>query len=334
MVQINITHPHYPAAVSVLDWSGPVRDGLREVEARLRGVTEGEHEWLTSAIDQLLNAGGKRLRPVLCLLTAGLLDADYDRSIQLAAAIEMLHTATLVHDDMIDGALLRRGAPTLNADSSPKATILAGDYLFARAAHLAALVGNVEVMDAFAQTLMVMVNGEIDQHLSLWRANRHEYNQRIYAKTAVLFVLATRGPAILAGVSRKTMEAAIAFGRLLGTAFQIVDDVLDFVSTPKWLGKPTGSDLQSGLFTLPAILYYEAYPDDPDIKHLFAQKNGNKATAQHLIGKIQGSRFIDEALREARKTVSDAKSILNTFPDSIFKDSLRALADAAVERKT
>ena len=136
-----------------------VRDQMPLVEARMRASPDRHHPQLGQAIDQLLASGGKRIRPTLTLLTARLLGTDEDKAIGLAAAIEMLHTATLVHDDLIDGSLLRRGLPTLNANLTPGATVLTGDYIFARAAYLAAGIGSLPLMEHFARTLMVIVNG-------------------------------------------------------------------------------------------------------------------------------------------------------------------------------
>jgi geranylgeranyl pyrophosphate synthase len=181
----------------------PIQEQLRAVESHLRDVTGVQHPALSAAIEHIVDSGGKRVRPALALLTTGVLQANWQSAIKFGAAIEMLHTATLVHDDLIDGALLRRGIPTLNANWTPAATILTGDYIFARAASLAAQTGSVQVMDLFAQTLMVIVNGELQQQFtSKSSLSRTDYYQRIYAKTASLFELATTGAARLGRPTR------------------------------------------------------------------------------------------------------------------------------------
>ncbi len=144
----------------------PVQEGLQEVEALLRSQSDGAHPDLGTALEHLLSSGGKRIRPALGLLTGQMLGAPHDKLITLAAAVELLHTATLVHDDLIDGALLRRGNPTLNARWSPPATVLTGDFIFARAAKLAADTDHLPLMKLFAETLAVIVNGELTQLFS------------------------------------------------------------------------------------------------------------------------------------------------------------------------
>ncbi|MBE0411422.1 MAG: polyprenyl synthetase family protein, partial [Anaerolineales bacterium] len=196
------------------------------------------HPDLSAALDHLLSSGGKRIRPTIALLTGGMLGAEPEKLITLASAIELLHTATLVHDDLIDGALLRRGIPTLNAKWSPAATILTGDFIFARAAKLAAETNSVEVMHLFADTLSIIVNGEITQLLANNSPiNRQTYFERIHAKTASMFELATTAAAILSQTEKEIIKCLNVFGYEIGMAFQIVDDILDFTGTEKELGK-------------------------------------------------------------------------------------------------
>src|SRR3990170_2590696 len=164
----------------------------------MRTQSDGHHSALGAALDHLLSSGGKRVRPAVALLTGGMLGADRDRLVTLGAAIELLHTATLVHDDLIDGALLRRGIATLNSQWTPAATVLTGDFIFARAAKLAAETNSVPVMRMFAITLATIVNGELTQlFASRGIANQENYFQRIYAKTASMFELATAASTML-----------------------------------------------------------------------------------------------------------------------------------------
>ena len=184
--------------ISTAELFAPVQEGLAAVEARLRQAVQDQHSSLTAATERLLNAGGKRIRPAICLMAASIFEADPDRCVSLAAAVEMMHTATLVHDDLIDGAALRRGVPTLNADWPADAIVLAGDYLFARAASLIAQTNHPRLIELFAKTLMIVVNGEIKQRFSgRGCINRDDYYERIYAKTAAMFVLATEAAATL-----------------------------------------------------------------------------------------------------------------------------------------
>ena len=171
----------------------PIQEDLQEVEMALHSQAEDAHPDLQAALEHLLSSGGKRIRPIVGLLVGEMLGGPRQKLITLATAVEMLHTATLVHDDLIDGALLRRGMPTLNARWSPAATILTGDFMFARAAKLAAETDTLPLMKLFAETLAVIVNGELTQlFASRGVISRENYNRRIYSKTASLFEMATR----------------------------------------------------------------------------------------------------------------------------------------------
>ena len=313
-------------------WTDSIREEMNRVELRLRATPKGQHDMLTNTIHELFNAGGKRVRPSVCLLTARLMNADMDNSISIAAAVEMLHTATLVHDDLIDGAMFRRGIATLNSIWSSDVSVLAGDYLFARAASLIAGVEIVPVMKLFARTLEVILNGEITQKFSKWQIDRKEYEDRIYAKTAALFILSTQSAALLAGADTTSLKALVEFGYSIGMAFQIVDDVLDYVGTEDKMGKPIGGDLRQGLFTLPAILFSKAHPQDEDIQTLLANRETDPVLTERVIEKIQNSESIQSALDEARAHLDRGYQALDIFPPSIFKESLLGLAEETVNR--
>ena len=279
----------------------------------------------------LLNAGGQRIRPAICLLTAGIFGVDFEPSVSLAAAVEMLHTATLVHDDLIDNSPLRRGAPTLNTNCSPNHVVLAGDYLFARAAHFGAQTDNVQVMSLFGQTLMAIVNGEIKQMLSSRRVSRDDYYERIYAKTAALFVLATKAAAILGDACEVYLDAIRAYSQGIGMAYQIVDDVLDFIGDPKLMGKPAGNDLRLGLITLPAIYYVETH-QDPDVQMFLDEQTNNHDVIPRLVAAIRESDAISQAMQEAREFAACAQLALDKLPDSVYTATLHTLADYIVNR--
>jgi geranylgeranyl pyrophosphate synthase len=222
-----------------------VQDQLQFVEQRIREQAgENHHPDLRSALEHLLRAGGKRIRPTLGLLVGNMLGAPEEKLITLGASVELLHTATLVHDDLIDGALLRRGMPTLNARWSPAATVLTGDFLFARAAKLAAETDYLPLMKVFAETLATIVNGELTQMFSARGIiERDNYYQRIYAKTASLFEMASLAATMVATEDEDMRGSMKVFGYEVGMAFQIVDDILDFTGDQSAVGKPIGSDL-------------------------------------------------------------------------------------------
>lgn len=313
-------------------WHNAVHPEMELVEQRLRTGPEGQHEWLGAATDHLLGAGGKRIRPAVSLLACGMFQVEVDAAVSLAAGVEMLHTATLVHDDLIDGAARRRGQATLNAVLGGDAAVLVGDYLFARAANLVAATDHVRVMDEFAKTLMVILNGEAAQRFSRWESGRDPYTDRIYAKTAALFVLAAQAAALLGNAADPQREAMIAYGRSIGMAFQIVDDILDYTGDAARLGKPAGGDLRQGLITLPLICFQEAHPDDEDLLEMFSLRDGSHAGLSRVIEKVRRSGAIHAALAEARAYIDTAYAALKVLPQSTYTRDLADLAASVIDR--
>jgi geranylgeranyl pyrophosphate synthase len=317
-----------------VNFKNPVQDKIILVEERIRAKMDGHHPTLDAAISHLLASGGKRIRVTLTLLTGGMLGAELDNLVSLAAAIESLHTATLVHDDLIDGALIRRGIPTLNAQWSPAATVLTGDFIFARAAQFAAETNSVSVMSLFAQTLATIVNGEVRQLFeSRGNLNREDYYRRIYAKTASLFEAAAASAAMLSPVSDGQVEIVGRYGHEVGMAFQIVDDILDYTGEQITMGKPVASDLRQGLITLPALYYFEAYPDDPDIKTVIDIGYCKEDCIQRLVDSIRASGAIQKAHGEAEESINRAVELLSHFPDSEERQALIDLARYIVFRE-
>ena len=312
-----------------------VQDQLQFVEQRIREQAgEDHHPDLRSALEHLLSAGGKRIRPTLGLLVGNMLGAPEEKLITLGASVELLHTATLVHDDLIDGALLRRGMPTLNARWSPAATVLTGDFLFARAAKLAAETDYLPLMKLFAETLATIVNGELTQMFTARGViERDNYYQRIYAKTASLFEMAALAATMVATEDEEMRGSMKVFGYEVGMAFQIVDDILDFTGDQTAVGKPIGSDLLNGLVTLPAIYFAESNPNDEDVLSL--PEGGWKDTArvQRLVDNIRQSKAIRQAMDEARQAVSRALKSLSDAPISPEREALEDLAKFIVDRK-
>ncbi len=319
--------------MTMLDFAIPVQSLIPQVEEKMRNQANGYREELAFALDQLIAAGGKRVRPTVTLLVSAMLGADQDRAITLASAIELLHTATLVHDDLIDGALTRRGMPTLNALWDSSATILAGDFLFSQAAYLAADVGSIDVMRMFAKTLSIIVNGEISQVLSLNHgANRDEYYQRIYAKTASMFELAARAPAYLIDNGEDYAEDLLVYGNEIGMAFQIVDDVLDFSTDAELVGKPVANDLTNGLLTLPVFIFAESNPKNEQVKRLFEGQILSEEESLSLVKSIQESQALSESLQEAKGHQVRAMEALQNVPAGPEQQALLDLAEYVLAR--
>ncbi len=279
---------------------------------------------------------------VVALAAYGLFHgAASEKVVAMAAAVEMLHNATLVHDDLIDEAMVRRGITTLNAVWSKGATVLAGDYLFARAAGFAAETENVRVVQLFADTLRIICEGELRQLFSSrhWRQPKEDYYPRIFAKTASLFAAATRSGAILADAAPAQEQALYDFGYNLGMAFQIVDDVLDYVGDEATLGKPVGGDLRQGIVTLPFYYFLQSVPDPEAVIASLeavrpvtqADKTGTDPVAE-LVARVRASGAIQSALAEARDFTERAKATLAVFPAGPYRHALCELADYGVSR--
>lgn len=291
------------------------------------------HPDLGAALEHLLSSGGKRVRPAVALLTGSMLGGDLDRLVILGAAIELLHTATLVHDDLIDGSILRRGITTLNAQWMPAATVLTGDFIFARAAKLAAETDSIPVMQLFAETLATIVNGEITQLFSSrGLVSKDDYLQRIHAKTASMFELATAAAALLSPVDHGMVEDFRTFGYDIGMAFQIVDDVLDFTGEQATVGKPVGSALRQGLITLPALYYFGEDQNDPDLEWLISDSRSPDDRMERLINSIRSSGAIEQSLQDARHYVDCGLEILQKLPESEERMALEDLANYIVRR--
>ena len=320
--------------MSTVTFTTPVQEQIKLVEERIRIQADDNHPDLRAALEHLLSSGGKRVRPTVVLLIGNMLGGPEEKLVTVGAAVELLHTATLVHDDLIDGSLLRRGIPTLNARWSPAATVLTGDFLFARAAKLAAEADHLPLMKLFAGTLATIVSGELTQlFTSRGLINRENYYQRIYAKTASLFEMSAQAGALVSPVNEEIVEAMRIFGYETGMAFQIVDDILDFTGDQSAVGKPLGSDLLQGLVTLPAIYYAEANPDDPDVKLLSEGGWGNHDRMERLVNSIRKSDAIQKSMREAEGFIKRALDKLSPLHPGIERNALEDLARYIIGRR-
>lgn len=326
----------------------PVQSGLQAVEAKMRAIDSDLFFPLASAFMDLIGRGGKRMRPALALMAAefnGPIKGtpNYERVLSIASAVEMLHTATLVHDDVIDGAMLRRGSPTLNAQWNGGTTVLAGDYLFGQAAHFAAETQNMRAIEIFNDTLNVMVEGELNQIFDRfnYEQEKESYYNRIYAKTASLFCAATEPAGVLSGLPDEMVKQLRDFGYNLGMAFQIVDDILDFTSDDSTLGKPAGSDMRQGSLTLPFFYYYreldnpQALVTELKARRLQADKSGEEIWTEmvaDIVVKIRASDAIESARQEALNFLGKAQQNLYVLPDNIYKQSMLELCSFVVQR--
>ena len=312
----------------------PIQEDLVKVEARLRLVCEVDFPWLSKLLEHSLKSGGKRIRPALVLLAGKFYNYDLSYLLPVATAIEILHTATLVHDDAIDNSLVRRGRPTINKVWGEDKAILLGDYLLAKSEELVADTQNLRVIKLFAQTLMAISSGELNQAFSAFNLEqtRQQYLQRISSKTASLLSLVTESGAILSQAPEKSVEALKGYGYNLGIAFQIVDDILDFIGTEEEMGKPIGSDLAQGTLTLPAILLLERYPEDNPVRRLF-QNEDRQRNMELAMELVRNSSITQECYAVASDYCARACHNLSLLPDNASRRSLIKLADYVVKRR-
>ena len=311
-----------------------IQEDLDKVENRLRSISEVDFVWLSEQLGYVVRGGGKGIRPALTLLSGKFYHYNLDYLMPMATAVELMHTATLVHDDAIDKSPVRRGRPTINIMWGEDKAVLLGDYLFAKAGEAVADTQSPRVIKLFSQTLGVISSGELNQILNIFNLEQtHEhYLRRISGKTASLFSLATESGAILSEAPEELVKALKEYGDNLGIAFQIVDDILDFVGTEEELGKPVGSDLAQGTLTLPAMLLLERYPEDNPVKEVF-QNRDKQENIKLAIELVRNSPIVSECYEVASDYCSKACQSLELLPDNASRQALINLADYVVSRK-
>ncbi len=312
----------------------PIQNDLQAVEVRLRESIRVEFQPLANVFETLIESGGKRVRPALAILATKFHPADSEKMVALAVATELVHVATLIHDDLIDKSPLRRGSPTINSRWSGTATVLAGDFLLAQAADIAATLDNFRVMHIFARTLITICDGEIRQDFGgmHWPPNREEYFRHIDSKTASLIVACTEAGSILSGAPEEEVTALKTYGQNLGRAFQIADDILDFTADPQKLGKPVGSDLRQGTLTLPVFNFIADDPHGKHVEKLLRRDSDTPQEIDQVIEWIRQSAAIDASKAEARRFAQSAQDALAVLPDNVYRRALVDLATYVVER--
>ena len=317
----------------------PVQEDLVKVEDSLSLVTRTDFPWLSELLDYSLKSGGKRIRPALVLLSGKFYSYNLSYLLPMATAVELMHAATLIHDDAIDKSSIRRGRPTINKLWGEEQAVLLGDYLFAKAGETVTETQNIPVIRLFSQTLETITSGELNQAVNAFNLEqtRQQYLRRISGKTASLFSLATESGVILSRAPKKVVKALKEYGDNLGIAFQIVDDILDFVGTEEEMGKPIGSDLAQGTFTLPAMLILELYPEDNLIKELFNNRympdEDRQANIKRVIELVVNSPIVEQCYATASDYCAKASQSLKELPDNASRRALLELADYVIDRK-
>ena len=316
----------------------PVVSQLAAVEEQLRSVCHTDIADLNPLLDYALSSAGKRVRPALTLLAGGFHQHDGQRTRIMAAAVELLHLATLIHDDTVDNAGMRRGKPTINKLYGSHVAVLLGDYLFAASATFVCDTGVVRVIRRFSETIMELASGQLIEFFTTFdpAKARRLYDERIYRKTASLFCTAAESGAVLSGAPERQVAALRNYGYRIGMAFQIVDDLLDVQGNASELGKPVGNDLMQGVLTLPSIMLLERCPDEQPIDALFAAIKSDDAAAADLLNRtldmIDAAGIIPDCFAVIREHCAAAAAALDALPDSPPRRSLSEMVDYIRER--
>jgi octaprenyl-diphosphate synthase len=314
----------------------PMDADMQSVDAVIRRRLTSEVALVDQIANYIVGAGGKRIRPRLVLLFSRALSFDGPSRFDLAATIEFIHTATLLHDDVVDESALRRGRPTANALFGNAASVLVGDFLYSRAFQMMVDVGRMRVLEVLSEATNVIAEGEVLQLMNMHDADLavEDYLRVIRYKTAKLFEASARLGAVIADAPREIEDACADFGRALGTAFQLIDDLLDYEGDPAALGKNVGDDLREGKPTLP-LLYAMAHgtPEESAlIRH--AIENGEVERLADIVQIVRRTGAIDATRDAARREADIARERLSLLPPSEARELLLELCVRSVERSS
>jgi len=312
----------------------PVQAGLERVEQNLLDVANLRFPFLAQVLGHVFESKGKRIRPAIALLASKFSDHDPKITEVMASSVELLHVASLIHDDTVDESDIRRGRATLSSLWGRSVAVQAGDYVFASAAAFMCDTGDIQVIRRFSQTIMELASGQLqeaaDAHVP--DQTRDDYLGRIYNKTASLFETASESGAILSGAPEETVDAMRIYGHSLGLGFQIVDDILDFEGAEEVVGKPVGSDLANGVLTLPAIIAMERSPSDNPVRALFREPGDERRLAE-AVAMVQEPAIIEESYEFARSLCHRSLECLTNLPRIPARDSLEEIVEYVLTRR-
>jgi len=310
-----------------------IQKDLAKVEENLAITANVDNSFLAQLLRHVLQNGGKRIRPAITLLAGEFHKSDTKALVSMATGVELLHTATLVHDDAVDDSLTRRGKPTVHSLWGRSEAILLGDYLFAKAATFVASTENMRAIQLFAQTLATISGGELQQIIATFdiKQIRQHYYQWIGAKTACLFSTAAESGAVVSHSPEDIISALKDYGYNVGMAFQLVDDILDFTGEEIEMGKPVGADLSQGTLTLPTILFLERHPDDSLVRDAISKKDVK--SLKLAIDRIRHPSILKECFDIASEFCGRALKALEVLPDKISRQSLIKLVEYGLRRK-
>ncbi|MBV8195249.1 MAG: polyprenyl synthetase family protein [Candidatus Dormibacteraeota bacterium] len=313
----------------------PIAAELQEFERRLHESIAADLGPMASAMELIVRAGGKRLRPALVILSSRLGEAKQDFVFDLAMGIEFIHTATLVHDDLIDSSPTRRGITTIHEQFGPNPAIIIGDYYFAKGANLLAAIGEPRIDAAISNAVMTICMGELLQMTSRndYDQSLDDYYRKIGRKTATLVSTCCYCGGVLSGLGDDDVEALRRYGYELGMAFQIADDVLDYIASSDEVGKPVGADLRQGTVTLPLMLALEDPQTAPRLRAVLDQRSLSDSDYDIVVNLVRGSVAIEDAEQHANDFGSRARAELAHFDDSVARQALARICDYVVERR-
>ena len=312
-----------------------INSDLQQVEKELTKFVETDYPILQDSAIHLLSAGGKRLRPAFTLLAGKFYGYSMEKLMPVAMALELIHMSSLVHDDVVDASMTRRGRPTVKAKWGNIVSIKTGDYLFAKSLVLISKIDHPEVSRILAEISVEMCQGEIQQIKSSFdvEQNLKQYYYRIKRKTALLISACCKLGALVSEAPTRQVWALGAYGHSLGMAFQIVDDVLDITAKPSEFGKPIGGDLRQGIMTLPMILALKQTSEPARLRILLRKIDKTDAEVTETIEVIKATRAIDESMLLVELYVKKAKKHLQDLPDIPTRKALEDLADFIRVRK-
>ena len=313
----------------------PIKEDLIRVEEKLRTLSDVATPYMPELLDYVVRSGGKRARPGITLLASRFHPHEHDLPIIMAGAVELLHIATLIHDDTVDNSPLRRGKATVSGVWGKNVAVLLGDYVFASSATFVCDTKNVRVIRRFSETIMELSSGELMEYFNCnnWKQTRADYTDRIYRKTASLFQTAAETGAILSGAPESTVDALRDYGYNIGMAFQIVDDILDVEGDAEEIGKPVGNDLLQGVLTLPTIMFLERHPGDGPLEELFTNGSGaGEESFKLALERIQNSDVIGDCYAVVRGYCDDASKALENLPECPARLSLLEFSRYVRER--
>lgn len=313
-----------------------LKDDLNIIENSLKETIKAKNPILSEAAIKLLEAGGKRIRPAFVLLTGQLGNYDIEKIKTVAVSLELIHMATLVHDDVVDESELRRGEPTIMKLYGNRIAMYTGDYILARALEEITTIDNPHIHRLLSKTLVEVCIGEIEQirYKYVWKQNLRDYLRRIKRKTALLISSSCKLGALAGGLSLKEANYLFKYGYNIGMAFQIVDDILDITSTPETLGKPTGNDLLQGHITLPVLYAMEDERFSNQLIETFSNtKELTPSDIEELLTLLRKTDAIEKSYELSNRYVERALDILQQFPESKAKTSLEQIAHFIQNRR-